>query len=287
MGAISNIAWTDATFNGWIGCTEAGPGCDGCYARELDARYQWGVKKDDRRTDGKAPHWGVGAPRYRTSTGNWRGPHLWNNQAAALRVPRKVFAHSLSDVFDNEVPEQWRADLFSVMKSTPWLRWQVLTKRVPNIRKMLPLDWGKGYPNVGLVATCVTQKEFDRDAGSLLDIPARWHGFSLEPQIERIELIGLLQRFIRSAPPIWIITGGESAQKGCEVRPYDIEWARSLIKQASVMPSVKVFVKQIGSNPYSDGRPMHGGGPTDDPGSNPDRWPADIRVRDFVPELLS
>lgn len=281
MGAISNIAWTDATFNGWIGCTEAGPGCDGCYARDLDARYQWGVKKDDRRTDGTAPHWGVGAPRYRTSEGNWRGPALWNKQAETMKVPRKVFAHSLSDVFDNEVPEQWRADLFFVMKSTPWLRWQVLTKRVPNIRKMLPADWGAGYPNVGLVATCVTQKEFDRDSKSLLEIPARWHGFSLEPQLEDIQLVGLLHRFVHFNQSIWIITGGESAQKGHEPRPYDVRWARSLIKQASIMPSVKVYVKQTGAVPIGCEAPLDGAG------ANPDRWPEDIRVRDFVPELLS
>lgn len=283
MGETSNIAWTDATFNGWIGCTEVGPGCDGCYARELDARYQWGVKAADRRDDGSAPHWGAGAPRYRTSAGNWRGPILWNKQAQTIGAPRKVFAHSLSDVFDNEVPDEWRADLFAMIKVTPWLRWQVLTKRVPNIRKMLPADWGIGYPNVGLVATCVTQKEFDRDSGPLFEIPARWHGFSLEPQIEPISMG---DRFA-GAGPVWVITGGESAQKDSTPRPYDIDWARMLIRQVEPTPNVKVFVKQLGSNPYSDGRPMHGGGPTADPNVNPERWPPDIRVRDFVPELLS
>lgn len=283
MGELSNIAWTDSTFNGWIGCTEAGPGCDLCYARELDARYQWGVKPADRRTDGAAPHWGVGAPRYRTSIANWKKPFAWNAEAERLGIPRKVFAHSLSDVFDNEVPEQWRADLFAMMKATPWLRWQVLTKRVPNIRKMLPADWGDGYPNVGLVATVVTQAEWYRDAARLLSVPARWSGFSLEPQIEPINVFAVLAALIGPARPrsVWIITGGESAQKGAEPRAYDLDWARDLIEKASAMPTVKVFVKQTGARPVGCDQPMDGAG------ANPSLWPADVRVRDFVPELLS
>lgn len=283
MGAITGIGWTDHSFNGWIGCSEAGPGCVLCYARDLDARYQWGVKKEDRRTDGLAPHWGPGAPRYRTSAGNWKGPILWNKQAQARGVPAKVFCNSLSDVFDNEVEQQWREDLFALWRETPWLRWQVLTKRVPNIRRMLPFDWGTGYRNVGLVATIVNQAEWDRDAMRLLGIPAAWHGFSLEPQLELIFPFGLLKRAIGGGS-VWIITGGESAQKGAdgktiEPRPYNLRWARSLLAESRINFS-KVFVKQTGA------KPIGCEAPTDGSGSNPDLWPADIRVQQFPDELL-
>lgn len=286
MGNVSNIAWTDSTFNGWVGCTEAGPGCDSCYARDLDARYQWGVKKGDRRTDGLAPHWGAGAPRYRTSAGNWRGPILWNKSAETLRVPRKVFAHSLSDVFDNEVPDEWRADLFALMKITPWLRWQVLTKRVPNIRKMLPADWGKGYPNVGLVATVVDHQEFERDGPRLLSVPARWHGFSVEPQLNTLGILSARRLLDEYPGSKWIITGGESAQKAKDgtpavAREYDLRWARDIIRIAAISRNTYAFVKQTGA------RPIGCDAPEDGAGAKPERWPADIRVRDFVPELLA
>ena len=71
MAEETGIAWTDSTFNAWIGCTKVGPGCDGCYAHALDARYRWGG----------AAHWGAGVPRYRTSASNWRKPVEWNSKA--------------------------------------------------------------------------------------------------------------------------------------------------------------------------------------------------------------
>lgn len=46
MAEKTGIAWTDSTFNPWIGCTKVGPGCDNCYAEALmDRRWhkvQWG-----------------------------------------------------------------------------------------------------------------------------------------------------------------------------------------------------------------------------------------------------
>lgn len=33
MSANTKIEWADHTFNPWIGCTKAGPGCDHCYAQ--------------------------------------------------------------------------------------------------------------------------------------------------------------------------------------------------------------------------------------------------------------
>ena len=56
MAETTGIAWTDSTFNPWIGCTKVGPGCDHCYAEALDKRHRWGG----------ATHWGAGVERRRT-----------------------------------------------------------------------------------------------------------------------------------------------------------------------------------------------------------------------------
>lgn len=286
MAENSAIGWTDHTINFWIGCTEAGPGCDLCYAREQDKRYQWGVpgavaKKN--RAAGVAPHWGVGAPRHRTSLANRLKPLKWNREADARGVPFKVFAHSLSDVFDNEVPDEWRDEVFATWRATPWLRWIVLTKRVPNIVKMLPGDWGAGYPNVGLVATVVDQDEYDRDAPRLMSIPARWHGFSMEPQLG--EIIPH-QELTIGRGSIWYITGGESRQpsSGKNPRAYDVVWTQLLLAQRR-FPNVFVYVKQMGARPEIDGDPWFLR--DDQMGKDPAEWPADLRVHEFPPELLS
>ncbi len=39
MAEHTAIAWADATFNPWIGCTKVSPACDRCYAEAWDKRY--------------------------------------------------------------------------------------------------------------------------------------------------------------------------------------------------------------------------------------------------------
>ena len=282
----TTIAWTDFTLNFWIGCREVGPLCGACYARELDRRYQFGIPQDQataNRAAGIAPHWGVGAPRHRTSRATTGKVRAWNKAAEAAGVPAKVFCNSLSDFFDNEIDPSWREDAWADMRATPWLRWIVLTKRPPNIKKMLPKDWGeRGYPNVGLMASVGDQDEFERDAPRLLAVPARWHGFSMEPQIGSILTVPLLKEHRGS---VWAITGGMSRQGYFVPRGYNVMNAYSLVSQRAVLPNLRVFVKQTGAHPYGGADTISD--PRDGAGENPEAWPAWMRVREFPPEWLS
>lgn len=137
MAEVTKIAWCDSTFNPWIGCTEistaksGGGGCDNCYARELDKRHRWGG----------ATHWGVGVPRYKTSEHAWKQPLKWNEKAKAGGPVWRVFCASLADVFDNEVDQEWRWDLFKLIYATPNLSWLLVTKRIGNVRGMIPTAW--------------------------------------------------------------------------------------------------------------------------------------------------
>jgi protein gp37 len=170
----SSISWTHSTFNPWIGCTKVSPGCDRCYAEALDNRHRWG---------GEA-HWGAGVPRRRTSLSNWKLPEKWERKAKATGQRHLVFCASLADVFDNEAPEGAREDLWQLIRATPHLTWQLVTKRIGNAARMLPADWYPGYPNVWLLSTIVNQEEADRDLPKLLAVPARIHGVSYEPALD-------------------------------------------------------------------------------------------------------
>lgn len=263
MGENSGIAWTDHTYNYWEGCTKVGPGCDACYAADRDVRYHAGS------------HWGPGAPRRIMSEHTRNNPMRWQKQAAAdPNFPNRVFCSSLGDVFDNEVPGEWRRDLFRIWRETPNLRWQVVTKRIGNAARMLPPDWKTAYPNVGIMITVVTQEEADRDIPKLLDLPAAWRGISCEPQIEPINFRPFLARGID-----WIVTGGESKQPGHEPRPYNILWAEDIIRDCRFF-NAAAFVKQTGANPIGCDAPRDGAG--DDMA----HWPRNIRVREF-PEALA
>lgn len=263
----TKISWCDHTMNFWIGCTRVGPGCEHCYAEAWDRRYRGGE------------HWGIEAPRQRTSTQNWRQLLKWNKQTGDSG-PR-VMVMSLGDFFDNEVPLRWRADAWECMRMTPRLRYMITTKRIGNALDMLPPGWPVGFGHVGFLATMVDQKEVDRDLDKLKAIPGGlFKGVSIEPQLGDVKLCwfdedaqalrgpaihvsgGVTPSTPDNSPEgyddsqAWldlVITGGESAQGGQPARPYEIEWPRSLIKQCRIA-GIACFVKQLGSKPTVDHR---------------------------------
>lgn len=295
MAEKSNIAWTTSTFNPWIGCTKIGPGCDHCYAEAQDSRKRWG----------KTTHWGAGVPRHRTSASYWQQPKVWNGKQIDLRrqgdaPPWHVFCASLADVFDNDAPQQWRGDLWTLIADTPALSWLLVTKRIGNVPGMVPLSWTnspRGFPpNVRLMITVVNQEEADRDIPKLLALNCK-NGISFEPALGPVDWAAWLYPnrariidggtgpfSVKDQPCLeWVIIGGESAQGGANARPFIIEWARSTIAQCKAA-GVPVFMKQLGSNIRSSWKP-------DDPdhqlrikdraGADPDEWPIDLRVREF------
>ena len=283
MGERTAIEWTDHTMNFWIGCTKVGPGCDFCYAEAGDARFN---------PDPADRHWGPGAPRRRTSPQYWRQPLKWNRRAAEQGQRRKVFCCSWADFFDNEIDPQWRRDAWGVIRATPNLDWQIVTKRIGNAPDMLPEDWGVGWSNVWLIATIVNQQEADRDPPKLLDIPAAIHGVSYEPALGPVDWRPWIRRGLK-----WIIWGGESdAQRNGTARPFDIQWARDTIT-AGRECGAAVYGKQLGARPYKGRGPdgFSGDEPIDvlgldviqpmrlrdRKGADPAEWPSDIRVREF------
>ena len=70
----------------------------------------------------------------------------------------------------------------------------MLTKRPQNLRKMLPPDWGEGYPNVWLGVTGEDQREADRRLPILCRTPAARRFVSAEPLLEPVDLSPWLGR---------------------------------------------------------------------------------------------
>ncbi|MBN8740683.1 MAG: hypothetical protein BGP24_14865 [Lysobacterales bacterium 69-70] len=239
MSDNTKIEWCDATFNPWMGCTKISPGCDNCYAAVLGRRF--GVK------------WGAGAPRFEFDDKHWDLPRAWNRRAERKGRTMRVFCASMADVFDADVPQAWRDRLFALIRETPHLTWLLLTKRIGNVERMLPADWGDGYANVQLGATIVNQAEADRDVIKLLRTRARVRFVSIEPMLGpvRLWLLGAYDYAehsigaevyalsgLRAIPDCdwkstkldWVICGGES---GHGARPMHPDWVRSLRDQCA------------------------------------------------------
>lgn len=257
MGKHTAIAWTDHTFNPVWGCMKVGLGCDFCYAEVWAARFGAGM-------------WGPDAVYREFGDRHWNEPLKWNKTAQARGVRARVFCASMADVFDKRWPAHVRPRLWKLIKATPWLDWQIVTKRIGNAADMLPEDWGTGYDNVWLISTIVNQQEADRDLPKLKATPARVKGVSYEPALGPVQWRDSLDWLH------WIIGGGESNQKG--MRECRIEWLEDTVGQCAEM-KVPYFNKQIGAKPTHHGKPYPL--PAGSKGDVPEEWPASIRVRQF------
>jgi protein gp37 len=158
-----------------------------------------------------------------------------------------VFCASLADVFDNQIDPSWRSDLFDLIRECDQLDWQLLTKRPQNIRKMLPCDWGLGYPNVWLGTTAEDASAYQQRVPHLLKVPSAIHFVSYEPAIGPVGQLSIDGLF-----PHWLIIGGESGVRADRIRYTDPQWARDAIKECQRL-GIAPFLKQWGTyrnNPY-------------------------------------
>lgn len=219
MGEHTGIGWTQATWNPWMGCTKVSPGCAHCYMFREQTRY------------GNDPE------LVRRSKTKFNEPLKWTE-------PRLVFTCSWSDWF-HEAADAWRDEAWAIIKQTPHLTYQILTKRPERMAAHLPSDWGQGYPNVWLGVSVENQRWISR-AEILVNTWAAVKFISAEP------LLGPVDLLYRGPGPSalveeiqWVIVGGES---GANCRPMRLDWARQLRDQCADS-KVAFFLKQLGGHP--------------------------------------
>lgn len=282
----TKIQWATHTLNWWVGCEAISPGCLHCYAASWAKRAGRDFAVRTLTTQAN-----------RTQPIKWASNHETFYQEHGHR--QRVFTNSLADVFDNQVPDEWRTGLFNMIKATVELDYLILTKRVGNISRMLPTDWGLGYPNVWIGISVVNQEEADRDIPKLLKIPAAIRFLSCEPLLSRIDLTPHLcgraepceqcpedadcecgfspRADLKDEPAIsWVIGGGES---GSGARPCALGWLKDIVHDCK-NTGTPVFIKQLGAKPTNrEGEPcphIHAR-----KGDDMAEWSPELRVREF------
>jgi protein gp37 len=288
MGDKSQIQWCDATWNAVTGCSKVSPGCAHCYAETVADRFwkaQYPAIPVLCEDEGGLGH--TTRPRQFTDV-ECHEDRL--DQPLRWKRPRRVFVNSMSDVFHESVSNEFIDRMFAVMALSPQHTFQILTKRAnrmleysrriadgldhglarafANHRPMPTQDWRWPLPNVWL-GVSVENQHFLSRIDVLKDVPAALRFVSFEPLLEDLGAV-ILDRIG------WCIVGGES---GNGARPFDLAWARSIIKQCRAA-GVPVFIKQLGRFPrqYGERYPLqldkgHGGDPVE--------WPKALRVREF------
>ncbi|KKK68331.1 hypothetical protein LCGC14_2945160, partial [marine sediment metagenome] len=98
------IEWTDETWNPVTGCSKVSPGCENCYAE----RQALG------RLKGKKGYPGLPWTKVNASTNVVLHPDRLEIPLRAKR-PRRYFVNSMSDLFHEEIPTWFIADVFGVM----------------------------------------------------------------------------------------------------------------------------------------------------------------------------
>lgn len=249
MGETTGIAWTDSTFNPWMGCTKVSEACTHCYAERDTKRY--GLVE-----------WGPNAVRRRTSIQNWNKPRRWNREAQAEGKRTKVFCASFADVFEERAElDPYRADLWKLIEECTFLDWQLLTKRPQYVLSMVPIEWRNGgWPaHVWMGASVETQERALERCDYLIRIGAagcKVLFVSCEPLLSALDLTRWLMPFAEVTPGLaktprisWVITGGES---GTGFRVPEQAWIRSLFEQTRKAGAAFFYKQGSGVRPEKE-----------------------------------
>lgn len=214
--AESSIEWTEHTWNPVTGCTKVSPGCKHCYAETMARRLK-----------------AMGANGYHNGFELTLHPDRID-QPKSRTKPTTYFVNSMSDLFHDEVPDEFIERVLQTCSDTPQHTYQILTKRAERLPKFFK---SRACPdNVWLGVSVEDRKYGIPRIAHLRKVRAKTRFLSVEPLLEdlgRINLGGIH----------WVIVGGES---GRGARPMNPSWVTSLREQASTAGTA-FFFKQWGA----------------------------------------
>lgn len=299
MSANTTIEWCDRSWNPVRGCSIVSPGCTNCYAMRQAHRFS-----------------GPGQPYEGLTRLAERGP-IWTGKIRLVpealeeplhwKKPSRIFVNSMSDLFHEDVPENFVVNVWDVMRRAERHTFQILTKRPARMRdfcsRLYSFKSGHPYlsgfhgptpippathmvlPNVWLGVSAENREQLNRIA-ILQEIRAVIRFVSIEPLLEDLGTIRarLCGRDDALQKIDWVIVGGES---GPNARPCNIDWIRAIVDQCKAA-GTRLFVKQLGANiDVIVGRPGATGWdapifpPRDRKGGDMNEWPEWARVREY------
>jgi protein gp37 len=227
LATNSTIEWTEMTWNPVTGCTKVSEGCRNCYAERMALRLR-----------------AMGNPRYPNGFDVTLHDDLVD-LPRRWRRPRFIFVNSMSDLFHEDVPEDFIRRVFNTMVACPQHTFQALTKRSRRLMEMAArLPWPE---NVWMGVSVEDERVIDR-IDDLRGVPASVRFLSCEPllgPLDDLNLDGIG----------WVIVGGES---GPGARPIEKEWVESILRQCRAA-NVHFFFKQWGGvRKHRTGRELNG-----------------------------
>ena len=206
------ISWTNVTWNPTHGCHKVSEGCRNCYAEALSLRYGFTKKP-----------WTAANKKENVIL----KPHKLK-EPYGLKKPSRVFVNSMSDLFHEQIPDEYLKQVFDVMNDLPQHTFQILTKRPERAAQ-----WKTGWTENILMGTSIEDSRVLHRLDELKRCPAKKRFISFEPligDVGELDLTGIH----------WVIVGGESGKNRRELNQ---QWAIN-IKNQCVEQGVPFFFKQ-------------------------------------------
>ncbi len=222
---MSEIEWTDQTWNPITGCSKISPGCENCYAERFANRLKSMLDSGNQYKNSV------------DSNGHWTGeitcvesslkkPFHWQK-------PRRVFVNSMSDMFHPQVPLDFIKKIFEVMNKCDQHLFQVLTKRAKRMAKLsTEFEWTKQI----WAGVSIENNDFIERIDKLREVPSKIKFISFEPLLGPVKDLNI-------EGIDWVIVGGES---GNGARPMDPEWVLDIFEECQKQ-NVSFFFKQWGA----------------------------------------
>ena len=213
---VHKIEWTEQTWNPSAGCTKISSGCKNCYAETMAIRLQ-----------------AMGVEGYENGFKFNPVPSRLNDPFKRKK-PTVYFVNSMSDIFHENMPEDYLDKIFNIIEQTPQHTYQILTKRANRMFKYLSQ---RAIPkNIWLGVSVDNRKEGLPRIDKLRNLQASVLFLSVEPLLEDLGKMNLKNID-------WVIVGGESGNKA---RPMEKEWVVN-IKQQCETEGIAFFFKQWGT----------------------------------------
>jgi protein gp37 len=230
MSEHSKIEWTEATWNPVRGCLKISPGCKHCYAETFAERFR-------------------GVPGHPYEQGF--DPRLVPDkllEPLSWASPRTVFVNSMSDLFQDTVPDEYIFAVAEVMLRTPWHTYQILTKRAARLRSLLSTKLRMGAGHIWWGVSVEDKRYGVPRIEYLRAAPASVRFLSVEPLLEDLGSINF-------SGIHWVIVGGES---GPGARPMRKEWVEAIRKQCRASSAMFFFKQWGGVQKGRHGRILNG-----------------------------
>ena len=214
------------TWNPWHGCHRVSEGCRNCYVFRIDEAHGKQSGEVAINADFLLP--------LRESRG-----------VPKIEAGETVYTCFSSD-FLIEDADEWRPDVWRMMRLREDLHFVFFTKRIERLAAVLPPDWGEGYDNVTVGCTCENQDRADFRLPIFLSLPIRHRMIVCEPLLGAIDL----SSYLDAARIESVTVGGES---GSAARVCDFEWVTA-IRNDCARAGVRFSYHQTGARLCKDGK---------------------------------